>query len=180
MSPYRRVVGTLTGAALVVGTLSGCATQEVDGTLWRQIASHKDPFGQSLVSAVETIAADELADGIRNGGALTGDFWDGDESSLDALRLQPGGLVIHDLVEYTDGISFGVMISSGPRDIESDPLARPSWPYFGPTSVFTCTEIVVSFAPQTRWSWSDRDCDDALAKMLDPGARLAPINAFDG
>jgi hypothetical protein len=49
------------------------------------VAVFKDPFGQSLVSAIETTTGSvDLAHGIRDGSALAGDYWDGD-SSLDVI-----------------------------------------------------------------------------------------------
>lgn len=176
----RHVLVQAATALAVVTALSGCASQEPDGVLWRQVAVFKDPFGRSLVSAIETTTGSEdLADGIRDGSALAGDYWDGD-SSLDAIPLVKGGLVIHNLEEHNGGLSFEVMINSGPRNARADPLARQEGPYFGPTSVFTCSEIIVDFESQPRWGWIDEDCDPALTERLDAGGQLVSINEFHG
>lgn len=180
MNSSRRPLFGLAGLALMIGAFAGCAPQEVDGTLWRQVAAFKDPFGRSLVNAVEGTAVGHLAQGIREGTALAGDFWGGDESSLESISLKKGGLLIHNLDEHTHGISFDVLISSGRRDVEADSLGSPAGPYFGPNSIFTCFQIAVEFDTQPSWAWADTDCDHALTGKLDPGAQQVAINEFDG
>ncbi|MCP2030309.1 hypothetical protein L1277_000373 [Okibacterium sp. HSC-33S16] len=148
--------------------------------MWRQVAAFKDPFGRSLVGAVEGMATEDLAHGISEDNLLAGNYWDGDESSLESLSLVNGGAVIHNLEEHTPGISFDVLITSGPRDVEADTLANPAGPYLGPNSVFTCSRIAIGFETRTSWRWTDTDCDDALTGQLGPGAQLVSIHEFDG
>ncbi|MET4637692.1 hypothetical protein [Mycetocola sp. 2940] len=166
-------------ALLVVTALSGCASQGVDGVLWRQVAAFKDPFSRSLVNTLEITPVEDLAGGIRDGSLLAGVYWDG-EARLDSIALEDGGLVIHDLKERTGGLSFDVLLSSGPRDAAADNSAGSKGLYFGPPSVYACSELTIDFEPRPRWGWTDQDCERALTERLAPGGQVVSINEFDG
>lgn len=165
----------IAGAMVLVGLISlvGCASEDYDGVLWRQVAAYKDPFGRTLVSAVGT-EREVFVDSMKD------QFWDG-SSDPGNLSVERGGVVLFDLQEEPDDVTFAVLISSGPRNAAADPLAD-SGPYAGPFSIYTCFAVTVDFDAgiASGWTRDDHECDSRLVATLGDGARFVPVIEFDG
>lgn len=175
----RSIVGILFLALLA--PLSGCApSDEVDGVLWRQIAEYKDPFGRTLSDSLGEPKATFATNLANNELGLPGHFWDG-SSNPQSLSLDDGGLVFFGLDEDWEKLRFNVLISSGPRSPEDDPL-DDGRRYAGPPEIYTCFEVTIKVGEQASRSmfYKDVACDDRLVSELDDDAKRYPVNVFNG
>ena len=161
--------------------LTGCRTEyhghdsEIDGVLWRQIASFEDPLSRSLyrpaVNDNEPPAYLDAIEGLR---------WDGSEASAAGLDLRKGGVVLYETSSTDTAAELSVFIASGPRpDVATDEGLK----HTGPSTVFTCYGIKAEFQPSVLPS-VDRiifdDCPAALVKLLPEDAAFASGEVFDG
>lgn len=167
------------GALLVVTlALSGCATAEVDPVLWRQMAHHRDPLGETFRSVLY-VPSDEFE--TRYAELIPGRWWDGRSDPAD-LGLESGGLLYFDFVGG-DAPSFGMVIHSGPRDAEADPFVDADTPYVGPDAVYTCAGVAFESSTEGRLSAYDideRPCPEEIDAMLDGAAEYRPLADFAG
>lgn len=175
----RSIAGTLFLALLT--PLSGCApSDEVDGVLWRQIAEYKDPFGRTLYDSLGEPKATFATNLANNGLGLPGHYWD-ESSNPQKLSLDDGGLVFFGLDEDLEKLKFSVLISSGPRSPEDDPLDNGGR-YSGPPEIYTCFLVTIKVGEQASRSmiYNDAACDARLVSELDDDAKQYPVDVFNG
>ncbi len=145
---------------------------EVDGVLWRQVASVEDPFDAALHSNGASIST--VVDALRE---LR---WDGTSRGADAIDLSQPTLLVHDVEESTDTVDMSVFISSGARVGPSDDGFR--WPW-EPDAFFTCYDVEVSMlasATPRVTRWRNGPCPDLLVERLPSGAVYMLPSTFDG
>ncbi len=146
---------------------------EVDGVLWRQVASVEDPLDASLyrTDAPSIPAYVDALNGVR---------WDGTPDGADAIDLSHPTLVVHDVEETPETVSFRVFISSGTRVAPSGEGFR--WPG-EPEAFFTCYDVEVSF-PSSGAPSVGRDrnvpCPAPLTDRMPSGAVYMKPSTFDG
>jgi len=174
-----RTFGLLACSAVLVLAMTSCVGPTYDGVLWRQIASYKDP----LTSDIGARTPAEFAESLQQNEALVAtQFWNG-TSDPQRFGLAAGGIVVWDVRTRSSSVIFSVMIASGPRDADADPLADPDTIYWGPNSVYTCGVFEVA-APSVEYgdnlSIEKRDCPPELVGTLDDGAVFANISDFYG
>lgn len=189
----RVVAGLLFTVTLVMVGCSGPSSW--DGVLWRQIATQKSALSDQLREPLihlwsrEQLSEAVIADDVES--AWT--YWEGDDHPLDP-SLTGGGVVLYDLRERRreDGghdTVFGVLLFSGPRNVEADSVARSKdeAAYFGPASIYTCEEVVVQYVDDTvqrvdmARAWGDvAACPTALVNLLGSDARYVAPAEFDG
>lgn len=170
------VGGGLVALSLV---LTGCASDEVDPVLWRQVAHYKDPLNETFRSVLGVPAA-EFEE--RHAELIPGRWWDGVSDPGD-LGLEAGGIVYFDFVGGATP-SFGIVIHSGPRDADADPfITDPDRPYFGPDAVYTCEGIEFESSMSgtlTAYGADELPCPDEIANLLDGAAEYRPLIDFAG
>jgi hypothetical protein len=181
-----RIGSGLAAAGACAALLSGCQGDplDVDGVLWRQVVlEHKDPFLAAVRDSLGSEHEDFAANARRPDGSLGGLRWAEGEPAPSSLAS--GGLVIWDVEDSPDRVTFSVLIASGPRDAEGDPLASDderTAPYWGPDAVYTCFGIEAQF---TERLFSSYGIDDSVQCAAELAASLGdadpvPIAAFAG
>ena len=165
------------GVAVVVA-LTGCRTEyrgpdaDIDGVLWRQVASVEDPFNIVVIHALTPSATEFFAQ-------LPAERWDPSSDSVPDLS-EPVA-VVYDLESTADSATLSVFFSSGRR---SD---APADGYFGPDSVFSCASWRVEFGPYAveradrgslGQSWED--CPAELIDAMPGNVAFAEPAVFDG
>lgn len=167
--------------AMVPLVLTGCRTEyhgynsEIDGVLWKQVASFGDPLSRSLYQP--TVDDDEPSAYLD---ALEGVRWDGSEASAAGLNLREGGVAIYDVSSTDSTAELSVLIASGPRpDVATD----EGLDHVGPSTVFTSYGITAQFEPMALPA-ADQiifdDCPPALVGLLPDDAAFASGEVFDG
>ena len=175
----RSRVSRAIAVGLLVLALSACSTEyhgpysDIDDVLWRQVASFKDPFSNSLYRSSE----DDLEALV---GSLPVATWDGTPDSAAQLEIADGGLVMYDVSSSSHEAELSVFISSGSR---ADQLTGTEEPYTGPSAVFTCYSLhAYSYADATLSI--DRvvldECPRALVDTMPGDAAFASVEVFDG
>ena len=171
--------GALSMFSGIALSLTGCHTEYngydsgIDGTLWRQIASLRDPLNRSLYQP----SANEPVGYLDS---LPGDRWSGSVASASDLDLRDGGVVLYDISSTDSAAELSVFIASGPRpDVPTDEGYR----YNGPSQVFTCYRMEATFsrgvAPSVDRVTLD-DCPAALVELMPEDAVFASGEVFDG
>lgn len=165
---------------VVLGSLVGCAQRPHDGVLWRQVAAFTDPLGKALNDAIGTERSAFVTSLNDDSGTLPGRYWSGVSNPAN-LSLDSGGLVLFDSQDNSSAVMFDVLISSGPRNPDADPLADSS-AYSGPSAVYTCFVVTVEFDTQTvtGWTYDDGKCTPRLVETLGNSATPYPIGEFAG
>ncbi|GGH38642.1 hypothetical protein [Microbacterium album] len=177
----------LSGVVLIA--LTGC-TSNYDSVLWRQMDATESAFLGRLSELRQVYAARK--DVIAR--IKSGTYWAGGE---------PPGFLVEDaagVVTYNfrpagaasggDGsILFDALVYSGPRDPDAPlevPGRAPGGRYNGPSALYTCFTISVSFTGDRMDSWyrtsddPELPCPDELVALLDDGAQYERADAFDG
>lgn len=166
--------------------LTGCQGDPlvVDGVLWRQVVfQYKDPFFAALRDSLGSERDAVVANARWADGTFGGLRWD--DGDPPPRSLASGGLVIWNVEDVSESVTFSVLIASGPRDADGDPLASEderSAPYWGPDAVYTCFGIEAEFPERLFDSYGVDDdirCPDELTRALD-GADDVPLAAFAG
>jgi len=159
--------------------LSACSTEyhgpysDIDGVLWKQIASFEATFSSSVYQSIED-DPNALVD------SLPGTSWDGSSESAESMNIADGGVVVYDLSPSGREVAFSVFISSGPRAEQIEGRERP---YTGPSAVFTCYTLHV--VPNAGGTLSTGrvildECPVALVDMMPDDAAFASGEVFDG
>jgi hypothetical protein len=164
---------------LLVVSLAACSTEyhgydsDIDGVLWRQVASFEDPFSLGIYQSREHDPTALIA-------SLPGKKWDGTLESAERLDITEGGLVVYDESSSRDGADLSVFISSGPRPDQTQKRERT---YSGPSAVFTCYSLHLHVEIGGTIS-KERvildDCPDALVDKMPDDAAFASREVFDG
>jgi hypothetical protein len=170
---------SLACAALATVALTGCTTEyhgphsDIDGVLWRQVASFEDPLFPVFTDGPPG-GPSRYIEGVG------GERWDGSAASVARLDVQDGAAVIYDVAVTEATLDFSVFISSGPRpDVTTDQGTG----YSGPSAVFTCYEVhgdfVADLSPTIGRTVLD-ECPAALVEPLPDDAAFASAEVFDG
>lgn len=175
----RRMWGAVVVVAGLALALTGCQTEyrghgsEIDGTLWRQIASFEDPLSRSLYQPSVNDPVDYLD-------LLPGKRWSGSVAETFDLDLREGGVVLYDMSSSDSVAELSVFIASGPRpDIPTD----GGRDYTGPSQVFTCYQVEAAFSTGVAASVGRvtfDGCPAVLVELLPDGAAFASGEVFDG
>lgn len=176
-----RSVRKIFALAAISLLLAGCAPH-YDDVLWRPVVlPYKDLIAHSLAAPSDLTSSEVAGQILNNTSAMPSQYWDG-ESDPEGFGLEHGGLVVWDVVDQGGSIQFDGLISSGPRDAESDPPIHDS-PYFGPSAIYTCFTVIAD-APMEQYEGSfgyeELPCPAELVETLDPHAMSAPIGEFKG
>ena len=171
-------VSTVASAIAVSATalaLTGCGPTEyrgyesgIDGVLWRQIASFREPLSFELYQPRVNEPDLYLA-------ALSGTRWDGRASTATEIDLDAGGVVLYDLSSTPSSAEVSVFIASGPRSPVDDGAS--------PSEVYTCYRIETEFVgdpmPSAGRVLLD-SCPEPLVSLLPEDAAFASGEVFDG
>jgi hypothetical protein len=165
--------------ALVVLVLGACSTEyhgpysDIDGVLWRQVASFEDPFTSSVYQSWED-DPNALVE------SLPGTSWDGTSESAGRMNVADGGVVIYDVSSARHQADFSVFISSGLR---AGQFMGAHETYTGPSAVFTCYKMHVYSNADATLAIDriilDR-CPSALVEAMPDDAAFASGDVFDG
>lgn len=176
-----RKSAALLAAVVMALVLTSCAG--FDDVLVRQVFAYKDPLIAELTSIEGTTAEDYAASIRSENNPLPATFWDG-RSDPKELNLAGGGAVVWDVSNSPTGITLSAIISSGPRDAQSDPLSREDGPYFGAPSVYTCFTATASVPSKPAYgngfAYEELDCPRDLTDSLGPGSLFVSILEFSG
>jgi hypothetical protein len=168
-------------AMVAVCLLAACSSaDEIDGVLWGQMDAAKQPVFAAFDQTREMDRAAIIDDMVSDGGVFPGSYLD--RADGDLARVRSGGVFLSRLAEGPDWASIDVLISSGPRNPASDPLARTG-PYSGPPYVYTCFQAVVEFTDDrvSDWAWDEEaECDSVIVAALDENALFMPLHRFAG
>lgn len=146
---------------------------DVDGVLWRQVASVEDPFDRALYSPTAG-SVTALLD------ALEGDRWDGSPEGADALDFSRPTLVVHDIEQDTDAVAFRVFLSSGERPGPPGQRARLPWES---SAYFTCYGVTVTFtgsSPPSVAGADERACPSLLVSRMPSDSVYMVPSTFSG
>lgn len=184
-----RRVGVAGLAGILVVVLTGCGA-DYDGVLWRQMdvagGAVYEPFNEF---GDRSAPYDDVIAAIRSD-----NYWSG-TGTPDSLTVADAATVTYNLrAPGLDGsgdgeIALDAFVYSGTRDPDTPrelPGGGHGGRYSGPTAVYTCFTIRVSFTDNRMagWfrAWDDPElpCPDGLVAALDSGARYVPVAEFDG
>lgn len=173
-------IAVLLAGALAL-SLTGCRTEyrgpdpDIDGVLWRQVASVEDPVMLALSRSL-TPDPDTFLD------ELPAQIWRDRSDPPPDLRKPVA--VVYDLDRGVGALTFSVFFSSGRRaDLPTDSGAS----YAGPDSVFTCSRWTVRFGEYAVASteredlgaeWED--CPAALIEAMPGDVAFAEPGVFAG
>ena len=116
-APSRSRLSQAIPLGLLVVSLAACSTEyhgydsDIDGVLWRQVASFEDPFSLGIYQSQEENPTALIA-------SLPGTKWDGTLKSAERLDITEGGVVVYDESSSRDRADLSVFISSGPAQIK--------------------------------------------------------------
>lgn len=176
-----RVAAGLLVAAVALVMLTGCRTEYhgsqsgVDGVFWRQIDAVKQPLFADFAYLNPHVAEQTFVD------EMTAAEWDG-HSDPAALDVKAGRLVTYNLTQTVSRMTFGVLISSGPRpDVPTD----SGQTYSGPSQIYTCFGYTAKFnhgavSIDRVQVYDSSKCPPKLVKQLPDDAAFADLHVFDG
>ncbi|HOA86083.1 MAG TPA: hypothetical protein PKH61_01605 [Microbacteriaceae bacterium] len=187
--PQRIGALVLAGILALALALTGCSA-EYDGVLWRQMDAAESTFYEPFRELRDRSASsDDVIAAIQSD-----TYWAG-RATPDALTTAEAAAVTYHLrADGLDGsgdgeLAFDTLVYSGIRDPATPRELRGGGTggrYSGPTAVYTCFTIRVSFTDDrmTGWlrDWADPGlpCPDSLVAALDAGARYVAVAEFDG
>lgn len=179
IAPPRRSLAVAVVVVAVAGTVTSCATEYhgynsgIDGVLWRQVASFEDPLSARLYAPGMDGSAAYLE-------TLDAQRWDGRGPSTVDLDVESGGIILYDISSTPRSAEVSVFIASGPRPaVPRDDGGA----YSGPSQVYTCYAVEVSFASSVAPSASRvtlDECPQPLVELLPEDAAFASGEVFDG
>lgn len=170
--------------SVIMATAAGCsnASDVVEPALWRHVDAAENLVYGILTSPTSNIStSDVLLERLSDAVA----HWDGREDP-NGFSEDAGTAVFYNFREDagSEDVAFDVFLASG----RSDDSSTPGWFGSGPTRVYTCYRIEVSFEVgglsdfhRSHDHGEDRlDCPPELASALGDGVQYREPWVFDG